>query len=345
MTKEETLLLELVQVGLGVKNKLGHIPSPKEWRRLLELSQIQTVAGMAFDGVQRLEKQGYKPPFELLMEWIGLAEQIKSQNETHLNVIKKTLSCLRSHNIDVVFMKGPIVGNRYPNPLRRQCGDIDFVVSKKDFSKTLDTLDTIGRVDRLLIHEHHGMAFVEGVTLEPHFKVHNFQNPKVNEAMRELFEEFFPDNLIVESIDDIEIPTFPPEFELAVLVGHMVNHVYAEGLGLRQVVDFMMFMNKKYPSIDKEESLEYLKKMKMDRAFRIFTCICEKYLGMSISIAELDYTKKERRFADIMMKNIMAVGNFGRGKRNVGNNILMRPIKSYLWVVSRTLPCGGAMVA
>ena len=37
--------------------------------------------------------------------------------------------------------------------------------------------------------EHHGMAYVDDVILEPHYKVHNFQNPKVDKAMREMFAE------------------------------------------------------------------------------------------------------------------------------------------------------------
>lgn len=337
MTKEETLLLELVQVGLGVKNELGHNPSFEEWSRLFDISKIQTVAGVAFDGIQRIGEKGCKPPFELLMEWIGLSEIIKSQYELHQEVLKKIQTCLNGHNINVAFMKGLVVGNRYPYPRSRQCGDIDFVVSEKDFEKTLDVLDTIGQVDRSLIHEHHGMAFVDGVTLEPHFKVHNFQNPKVDEAMTELFREIFPEHMSFETIEGVDTPIFPAEYELIVLVGHMVNHVYAEGLGLRQVIDFMMFMDKKYPDIDKEKFFGNLKRVKMERAFRIFTCICERHLGLSKNIAELDYSEKECKFADKLMDNIMTVGNFGRAKRNVGHNFLMRPIKSYLWVVRRSL--------
>ena len=340
MTKEEALLLELVLVGLGVKNEISHIPSPGEWSRLFELSQVQAVAGLAFVGVQRLGEQRCKPPFELLMEWIGLAEQIKSQNEIHRNVLKKTLLCLKSHNRDVAFIKGLVVGARYPNPFCRQCGDIDFVVAEKDFTKTLDALDTIGRIDRSLIHEHHGMAFVEGVTLEPHYKVHNFQNPKVDEAMKEMFNEVFPGKLITERIDETDVPAFPPAFECALLVGHMVNHVYAEGLGLRQVIDFMMFLEKKYSEIDKEECLRYLQMLRMERAFRIFVCICEKYLGMSHDIVELRYTSDEKSFSDKLMNDILTVGNFGRGQDYLGKNRFLMPLRSYLWVTKRCINLG-----
>lgn len=340
MTKEEALLLELVLVGLGVKNEISHIPSPGEWSRLFELSQVQAVAGLAFVGVQRLGEQRCKPPFELLMEWIGLAEQIKSQNEIHRNVLKKTLLCLKSHNRDVAFMKGLVVGARYPNPFCRQCGDIDFVVAEKDFTKTLDALDTIGRIDRALIHEHHGMAFVDEVQLEPHFKVHNFQNPSVDDAMQEIFAEVFPQELIEVEIGGEKIPVFPPAFECALLVGHMVNHVYAEGLGMRQVIDLMMFIQKEHEIVKSEECQRYLSRMKMERAFRVFSCVCEDYLGMSHELLNLNYRDKEKRFAGKIMADILEVGNFGRGADYLGKEKALRPLRSYLWVVGRCIKLG-----
>ena len=340
MTNEAALLLELVQVGLSVKNGLSHVPSSEEWKRLFRLSHIQAVTGLAFDGVQRLGEQGCKPPFELLMEWIGLTEKINNHYEVHRKVLKNTLSCLVSHNIDVAFMKGLVVGSRYPKPEHRQCGDIDFIVAETDFTRTLNLLESIGKVDRGLIHEHHGMAFVDGVQLEPHYKVHNFQNPSVDKAMKEMFNEVFPDKLITERIDDADIPTFPPAFECAFLVSHMVNHVYAEGLGLRQLIDFMMFLNKQYSEINSMECLLYLKRLKMERAFRIFVRSCEKYLGLSKEIVNINYSSKEIIFADKMMEDIMEVGNFGRGKDYLGQSNLLRPVRSYLWVTSRCIKLG-----
>lgn len=340
MTNEAALLLELVQVGLSVKNGLSHVPSSEEWKRLFRLSHIQAVAGLAFDGVQRLGEQGCKPPFELLIEWIGLTEKINNHYEVHRRVLKNTLSCLVSHNIDVAFMKGLVVGSRYPKPEHRQCGDIDFIVAETDFAKTLDALATIGKVDRDIVHEHHGMVFVDGVQLEPHYKVHNFQNPSVDKAMQKIFAEFFPRALVEIQIGNDKIPVFPPAFECAFLVSHMVNHVYAEGLGLRQVIDFMAFLNKEYSEIEPMECLLYLRMLKMERAFRIFVRICEKYLGLSKEIVNINYSSKEISFADKMMEDIMEVGNFGRGKDYLGQSNLLRPVRSYLWVTGRCVKLG-----
>lgn len=334
MNKISAILLELIKSAVWNVSADKQVLSRCDLRQLMREAEKQTVVGLVAEG---LDVNGFFDhcSFEEKMQWVGILSQIEGENEKHQRVMVKTLKCLQDKNIPVVFMKGLVAGNRYPNPLRRQCGDIDFVVAQSDFERTLEALDTIGKVNRELHHEHHGMAYVDGVILEPHYKVHNFQNPKVDQAMLEIFSEVFPNKLELERIGDCDIPVFPPESECVMLVGHMVNHVYAEGLGLRQVLDFMLFLKEKYHTLDNILCLQYLERMEMVRAFHVFTRISEKYLGMPTNIVHQSYTDKELKAADKMMENIMGVGNFGRGKRNVGHHFLLRPIKSYLWVLRR----------
>lgn len=333
------LLLELLQVAIGTRDCLSRTPSDAEWAKLYNAAQTQAVVGIMADGLERLP-QDQLPRKELLLQWVGMCQMIEAQNALHQSVLVKTRDCLRRGGVNVAFMKGLVCGLRYTNPKRRTCGDIDFVVAEKDFDKALNLLETIGTVDRKLIHEHHGMAFVDEVQLEPHFKVHNFQNPSVDDAMQEMFAEVFPQELIEVEIGREKIPVFPPEFECALLVGHMVNHVYAEGLGMRQVIDLMMFIQKEHEIVKSEECQRYLSRMKMERAFRVFSCVCEDYLGMSHELLNMNYCDKEKGFASKVMDDILEVGNFGRGADYLGRETALKPLRSYLWVVSRCLKLG-----
>ncbi|MBD9271351.1 MAG: hypothetical protein EGS53_00250 [Prevotella sp.] len=45
---------------------------------------------------------------------------------------------MNSEGIPVIFMKGQTTALRYPNPLHRTPGNIDFVVNPKDFKKTME---------------------------------------------------------------------------------------------------------------------------------------------------------------------------------------------------------------
>lgn len=334
-----SLFLELLQISLGTRRSLTQKPSTNEWIEVFKMSQTQTITGLLLDGLELLSMEE-RPPLPLLLEWIGTVQVIEQQYVIHRTVAAKTLKCLTEGGITVAFMKGLICGARYSHPARRQCGDIDFVVSEDDFQRTLDQLEKIGEVDRDLVHEHHGMVYVDGINLEPHYKVHNFQNPEVDKAMRDMFKEVFPKSLSSTRVGELSLPSFPPEFECALLVGHMINHVYAEGLGLRQVVDFMMFVQKEHGATKTERCKKYLKMMHMERSFRIFACLCETYLGMHHELLGLEYTEKEKSFAVRLMDDILKVGNFGRGADYLGRNKVFIPIRSYLWVLKRCFMLG-----
>lgn len=339
MNKTCVQLLYLIKSALWNKHADDDAMAGCVIPQLLKEAKKQTVFGLVLEA---LNTNGLLSgcPRAKLKKMVGIAVRIEQDNEMHKVVVIKTLRCLRNNDIPVVFMKGLVVGSRYPNPNRRQCGDIDFVVSAECFDKTLNALESIGKVNRELIHEHHGMAFVDGIVVEPHYKVHNFQNPDVDNTMREIFTEVFPKHLISERIGGEDVPIFPYEAECVILVSHMVNHVYAEGLGLRQVIDFMMFLDKKHKVIDWQLCYQYLQRMQMERAFRVFVRICERYLGFPASALSLTYTDKEIAFADKLMDDIMQVGNFGQGKDYLGNNRVLRPIRSYLWVTQRCLKLG-----
>jgi hypothetical protein len=75
------LLFELIQVALGLRDRLSRTPSEEEWQRLFQMAEEQAVTSFVFPALEILNKCGQKPPVELLLEWIGLAEQDRSQNE------------------------------------------------------------------------------------------------------------------------------------------------------------------------------------------------------------------------------------------------------------------------
>lgn len=199
----------------------------------------------------------------------------------------------------------------------------------------MEVMEKIGKMNHGLVHEHHGMAWVDGVTVEPHYKVHNYQRPSTDRAMQEMFSSVFPVGLVSADMDGYQVPVFPPTFESVFLISHMVNHVYEEGLGLRQVIDYAMFLDKCADRIDWVKHDEYLHKMRMERAWRIFTCICVKYLGLPLPSQVEPFSYQEKVWAEKMMADIMRVGNFGRGEYVFQHRGFKDAFNNYCWVVKR----------
>lgn len=318
------LFFELIQVSLGTRICLSNTPSADEWGELYKMAKKQSLLGICFAGVQRLQQQRQEPPEMTYLKWMGMAAKIQQKSEEHRRVLKRLSEFLNEKGHRAIFMKGLTCAEHYPDPLLRQCGDIDFVVKENDFDDVMKALEEIAEVDHDLVHEHHGMAHIGNVQLEPHYKIHNYQNPWNDRTMRTLQQELLNGeercmmkvgNPSTDSGQVAEIEKFPVEFEGMFLVSHMVNHVFEEGLGLRQVMDYGFWVKDlpNHKDFDMERYHEYLRKMHMDRAAKIFTYICEKYLGMDRHIMGYAYTEKEEAFAEKMLADIMAVGNFARG--------------------------------
>lgn len=341
MTNTQRQLIEIIKAALEQECDKALL-SDVDIKSLFNEAQGQAVLGLAMDGIERISlRLADKSNRKLLLSWIATREMIQQQNLLHIKTIRDIHCLLKNKDIPVVFMKGVTAAQRYPQPLNRTVGDIDFVVAENDFKRTLKALEEIADVDYELIHEHHGMAHIGDITLEPHYKVHNYQYKANDRAMQEIFGEVFPDKLRHIEIGETEIPVFPPTMESVFLVSHMVNHVYEEGLGLRQVIDYRQFLEKDGDKVDWTLHSEYLKRMHMTSAFHIFSRICEKYLGLPTDICNLQYTSSELRFADKMMDDIMNVGNFGRNTYVFDYSSKWGEAKNYLWVVSRCIRLGA----
>lgn len=333
-------LLELIKVAIWPQYRVRADGFDTcDWNQLLKLSEVQTIVGLTFLGIQRINEKypDCKLDFETLIEWTVRVEMQKGTYKSHVKALKKINASLNRANINHVFMKGLICGARYQEPSLRLCGDIDYVVGQEDYKRTMEVMDAIGSVDNDFVHDLHGMAFVDGVTIEPHYKVQNYQNRGHNKAMQRMFEETFPGRLEYIEIEDESVPVFPKVFEGVILISHMVKHVYGEGLGLRQVIDYALFLQQEYKNINKEEYVVCLRQMSMVRAHRIFVRICEEYLGLSTDICRLQYTEKEKTFAFKLMEDIMRVGNFGRGEYVFRHEKIHEELENYIWVLRRSL--------
>lgn len=327
------LFLELVQVSLGTRDKLSRTPDKQEWEQLFKVANIQTLLGITLTGIQNYTST------PLLYKWCGWSMKIKAIHQTHVEALGKVNTHLREKGIVPVFMKGLICGRRYPTPELRQCGDIDFVVREDQYESTLAALEEIATVKHDLKHEHHGMAWIDKVQLEPHFKIHNYQNPSNDKTMKDIQQELFTtESWVTATIGTSTVACFPPELEGMFLVSHMVNHVFAEGLGLRQVIDFAFWCkeNQTNASFDKQKYFNYLDKMHMRRAGRIFGRIAEIVVNLPSGWGCMEaLSEQETRFTQKLLDDILKVGNFARGQFHPQKRNWTDDIYNYWWVIQR----------
>lgn len=344
--KPNDLFLELIRASIGVPGGLSRTPDGPEWSWMYNMAHKQSVGGICLAGIYNpslkdlSESQLRQTPTKKLYKtWVAASAKIQMRNEQHEQLLKAISDLLKEKGYRVIFMKGLTCSTRYPEPSLRQSGDIDFVVRREDFKGVMKALEEIAEVDHELLHEYHGIARIDNVLLEPHYKIHNFQNPLLDRTMLRLQDDLLnrPERCMIR-IGVAEIEKLPPEFEGVFLLSHMVNHVFADGLGLRQVLDFGMWVKDVSSRKDFDMDLynEYLRKLRMKRASRLFTCVCEQSFGIDGSVMGYVYTDREKQFAKKMIDDVLNVGTFARAVKN-----RLKPgWVAYKWTAVRTWRLG-----
>lgn len=108
-----------------------------DWQELYSFASKQALLGLCFEGIERLGKE-YPEELkqnpigrELLMTWMGKAQQISRQNMKVNAVASKLFSMLREDGMRCCILKGQGNALMYPNPYSRTPGDIDVWIDAR----------------------------------------------------------------------------------------------------------------------------------------------------------------------------------------------------------------------
>ena len=180
MTQSSGIFLFL-RYSLGDKVDMSMVVTNIDWRQLYTFASRQALLGFCFDSIERLGKEYSeelkKNPIErdLLMTWMGAAQQIRRQNMKLNGVAAKLYSKFREDGLRCCILKGQGNDLIYPNAYSRNPGDIDVWVNasreliteyaKKHFKLGDD------------IRYQHIETSVDGVPVELHFFPCTMNNP------------------------------------------------------------------------------------------------------------------------------------------------------------------------
>lgn len=133
------LFLELIQLSVGTRAQLQQKPTDTQWDEILFEAERQAVAGVMVDGLEKLS-ENQRPPQAILLQWIGTAQIEEQTYRLHCERARELSERFQTAGYRSCVLKG--IGNAqyYPNPQRRQCGDIDIWVANASGVKVKDSL-------------------------------------------------------------------------------------------------------------------------------------------------------------------------------------------------------------
>ena len=217
------------------------------WQQLYTFASKQSLLGFCIDCIERLGKEYSeelkKNPIErdLLITWMGAAQQIRRRNMKVNVVASKLYSMLRENGLRCCILKGQGNALMYPNVYSRNPGDIDVWVnaSREQIMEYAKKHFEIGED----IRYHHLETSLDGVPVELHFFPGIMNNPVYNARLQKWFKrnaDLQCSNVVSlpDGIGEIAIPT--TAFNVVYQLTHLYHHFFDEGIGMRQIIDYFL---------------------------------------------------------------------------------------------------------
>lgn len=344
MTVIQEKFFQLLRLGIGVSDSIPHV-KVAEWSEIYEIAKKQSLLGIVFDGVQKMsdafKEKGTSVDMdvELLMTWMGKCKQIEKRNVQLNEAVGKVSEWFLKKGFLSCILKGQGNALVYPHPLLRTPGDIDIWVSGKP-SEVIRFVRSIAPNEKASYH-HIDFPAIHGISVEVHYRPCYIQNPLHNHRLQRFFADKADEQFShVVDVDGSKVAVPTAAFNAVYQLVHIYNHLFQEGIGLRQIVDYYFVVTmlndecgmlnykqdenplSQHSTLNIQHSLKHLGLLKFAGAVMY---VLHEVLGFPDTqmIAPMD----EKR-GRLLLNEILQGGNFGQydkrlcfGKGAFGHNL------------------------
>jgi hypothetical protein len=323
--KEITLFLEILQIALGNREQFDKAPTEEEWRGLLAEAKRQAVVGVTFHAIERLP-ENQLPPRRVKLQWYGLTENIRNANRQMVAKIATVAARLSDDGFDSLLLKGAGTAVLYPDPTVRTSGDIDIWAWAKETGKGLKGTDSLENRRKVLTayartmdpkcdvcYHHTTLPAIGGTEIELHFTPTWMNAPRANRRLQKRFDpcRTKQQGMVFSPTLQVNIPSHT--FNVCYSMVHICRHLFSEGIGMRQIVDYYYILQaREHGNMAAEEACKHLMHELSRIGLKHFTAavmwVLKEGLGMP---DEYLLCKPDERRGRLLLHEIMLAGNFG----------------------------------
>lgn len=299
MKKVEENLFCLLRLGLKTEPSSNQAfqnivnLTENQWAQLKTMADKQGVSVIALDGlnslcqaysldsvIQNCDKVWWK---KFILDWSGQMMAVERKNRQQFAVMNDMAEKWAEAGCRVMIMKGQANGTMYPVPEHRSPGDIDCYLFE-NYATGNNVARKVGaKVDESWYK--HSVIRYKGETFENHqFFVHTREGKR-----SKLLEKELEDALNVQEKEfpllntELSILMPPVQWNAMFLTYHACAHFISEGLRLKQVLDWAMFLKTNQNGIDWQLLNEFCERHHLRRFMDAMTTIVVDYLGIEVA--------------------------------------------------------------
>lgn len=237
----------------------------------------------------------------------------QQRTEQFLNIYQKLLDA----NLKPLVIKGLICRQLYPQSDYRCSSDEDIWVKPEDFNVCFQVLiDNNFRCSNKQLITDDFLNTVQTInftnnilTIEVHINPFGTLD-NLHKQMNSYFKNVFDDSISIE-IENQTIYTLNPTNHYLFLIIHLYKHFISAGVGIRQVLDILIFYQHHQKDINNNKIKTILKALHINNLYDAIMQIGKKYLGFNL-IPNNQTIKNIDKLTDNLIEN----GCFGTSNLN-----------------------------
>lgn len=335
MVSQQRIFFDFLRFCIGATSDIPLSMKDADWKVMYDIAKKQALTGVLFHGVQQLPKE-LAPHEDLLMSWMGMAQRIKQLNMRLFMDSTRVCKNISDVGFRNCILKGQGNALLYPDPYMRTPGDIDIYLNggRKRIMKYVDTI-----CPNQVMRYHHVDFPVMKTPIEVHFTPSYMFFPVHNRRMQKWFKEVMDlqcSNVVTlpDGYGEITVPTM--NFNVIYILSHLYRHVFTEGIGLRQLIDyyFVLLLSEERRVKNLTALQHELKHLGLWKFAKAVMYVLHETLGLPEEkmIAPIDVN--EGRF---LLAEIMRGGNFGQFDTRLGSKENEGKLHRYLRMSLRNL--------
>lgn len=286
------------------------LPGATDWAAVAAEARRQTVAGLVADAAGMLPADK-RPPADVRLRLIAEVRRTELAYRRSADALGEILKGLNDKGVRPFLVKGLSVAERYREPCHRAVGDIDLVFADAaGLAKANAWARECGSGLDGFYAKH--LAYIyKGVPVEHHGLLCSFASRRYTRRLREIAVRQLAEGKLPPSAfggaDEL-----PATFYAFYLLCHMAAHALEDGLGLRQVCDWAVFLRSEAGHIDGCKFAEWAAALGLGRMAEAFGRICADDLGLDERCLPFALRRNDDKGYRLLLGQIWAGGNFGR---------------------------------
>jgi len=306
---------ELLKISLGVQDQFSFTPTTADWQAMLEEAARQTLLGVCFSAVERLP-ENQRPDSDTLVAWYDAVAHLEDQNKEVTRLSVGAEMRFAEDHFKSCVIKGQGVAENYPQPLRRHSGDIDIWVVPE--GKRLPLLKRRRQIlnyvrkfcpDGQAAYHHVDFLQLGETNTEVHFTPTWLCCPKHNKRLQQWLESQI-DRQFAHQVQTPYGPLVCPtnDFNLVFLLLHIYRHLFAEGVGMRQLMDYYYALQQSDVDSLRNSAMNTLRSFGMERFTKAVMWVLQETMGLEYQKMLVAPNEKDGQF---LLGEVMRAGNFG----------------------------------